>query len=158
MHRLISKSIRIAALFAVLILLTLGQSARDARAESLDGMLRVKLTRLGSPSTVTLSADCDLVTDTTGSVLPAGNALTASASNGQLTVQAGGQTIATGKSVLLTRKESRGRGIVFAAPALSNRFCGDLLLTAAGNVVSAVLNIEGVHDATLVACQVEAGS
>ena len=141
MHRLISKSIRIAALFAVLILLTLGQSARDARAESLDGMLRVKLTRLGSPSTVTLSADCDLVTDTAGSVLPAGNALTASASNGQLTVQAGGQTIATGKSVLLTRKESRGRGIVFAAPALSNRFCGDLLLTAAGNVVSAVLNI-----------------
>ena len=138
MRRLIMKTIGYATLLAVLALCPWIPSAR---AESLDGMLRVKLTRLGSPSTVTLSADCDLVADATGHVLPAGNALTASARDGQLTVQAGGETIASGKSVLLTRKESKGKGILFAAPSLSNRFCGDLLLTAAGNVVSAVLNV-----------------
>ncbi len=141
MRRLIAKLSGCATLTAALVLLTLCLWAPRSLAEGVDGMLRVKLTRLGAPSTVTLSADCDLVADTTGSVLPAGNALTASASGGQLTVQAGGETIATGKSVLLTRAASDGHGIFFAAPSLSNRFCGDLLLSASGNVVSAVLNI-----------------
>lgn len=137
MQRLASKITGCAALLVALILFTL---CPWTRAETLDGMLRVKLTRLGSPSTVTLSADCDLVADASGKVLTAGNALTASATDGQLTVQAGGETIAEGKSVLLTRRDSPDGGIMFAAPSLSNRFCGDLLLTASGNVVSAVLN------------------
>lgn len=141
MRRLISKFHGRAALMAALVLTALCLAWPGARAESADGMLRVKLTRLGAPSTITLSADCDLVADVSGSVLHAGNALTASASEGQLTVQAGGETIAIGRSVLLTRAESDGHGILFAAPSLSNRFCGDLLLTASGNVVSAVLNI-----------------
>ena len=141
MHRLISDLSRRAALFFALALAVFCLGGGRAGAESADGMLRVKLTRLGAPSTVTLSANCDLIADTTGAVLPAGNALTASASDGKLLVQAGGETIAEGKSVLLTRAESNGRGIVFAAPSLSNRFCGDLLLSASGDVVSAVLNL-----------------
>ena len=51
-----------------------------------DGMLRVKLTRLGAPSTITFTADCDLRPDEGGDAIPAGNAVTASATDGVLTI------------------------------------------------------------------------
>ena len=77
MHRLISDLSRRAALFFALALAVFCLGGGRAGAESADGMLRVKLTRLGAPSTVTLSANCDLIADTTGAVLPARGAVSA---------------------------------------------------------------------------------
>ena len=121
------------ALFALLIL--------GANAES-DGMLRVKLARLGSPAKLTMRADCDYVLEgDDGLRIPAGTDVTVSADDGVLTLSAGSHSVSLGESARLMREGSGHRGLAFTSPALSNRFCGDLNLTASGDTVAALLNI-----------------
>ena len=112
-----------------------------ARAEY-DGMLRVKLARLGSPGTLTMRANCDyaLATDTPVRI-PSGTKVTLSARAGSLTLAIGDKHINLGPSATLRRGETGSAGMTFITPALSNRFCGDLCLTASGDSISAVLRI-----------------
>ena len=113
----------------------------SARAE-IDGMLRVKLARLGSPSEITMKADCDYYVVGDPSVrLPSGTELTVSAEGGRLTLTAGENSLSLGGSVQLTRDATGSRGMTFLSPSLSNRFCGDLMLTASGDAITAVLRI-----------------
>ena len=128
------------AICAALALLALLWAA-PGRAET-EGMLRVKLARLGSPSTLTLRADCDYTLAADPSVrVPAGAELTVSAAAGQLTLTSGDVSLAVGPSAQLIRDGSGSRGIRFTSPALSNRFCGDLALAASEDVITAILRI-----------------
>ena len=128
-------------LTAALALLLLFPFAPAARAE-MDGMIRVKLSRLGAPGSVTLTADCDYCLASNASArIPAGTVVTVSASGGKLSLSAGEKTAALGASFTLTRCESGRCGAQFIAPALSNRFCGDLTFSASGDVISTVLRI-----------------
>ncbi len=112
-----------------------------ARGES-SGMLRVKLTRLGSPASVTMQADCDYTLAADPVVrIPAGSELTLSAKGGNLTLTMGGRSVGLGASARLRRGGTGTAGMVFLSPALSNRFCGDLVLSASGGTVSAILRI-----------------
>ena len=112
-----------------------------ARAES-DGMLRVKLARLGSPSTIELTADCEyhLASDPELRI-PAGSRLTISAHGGSLTLKTSQATLEAGPTAQLMRDGSGSVGAQFLTPALSNRFCGDLSFAASGDVVDTVLRI-----------------
>ena len=112
-----------------------------ARAES-DGMLRVKLARLGSPSFIELTADCDyhLAADPELRI-PAGTRLTVTAHGGALTLKTSQATLEAGSSAQLVRDGSGSVGAQFLTPALSNRFCGDLTFDASGDVVDTVLHI-----------------
>ena len=112
-----------------------------ARGET-DGMLRVRLARLGSPAALTLRADCDyILTGEAGMRIPSGTSMTLSASDGSLTLTVGDRTVALGASATLRRDGSGHAGITFAAPALSNRFCGDLTVAASGDTISTMLRI-----------------
>ncbi|MBR1822280.1 MAG: SpoIID/LytB domain-containing protein, partial [Clostridia bacterium] len=124
------------ALFACLWALML-----PARAEA-DGMLRVKLARLGSPSAIEMRADCDyyLAADPTVRVL-AGTEMTIAASDGALTLTAGDGAVDLGPSAQLMRSVPGNAGVQFLSPALSNRFCGDLSFAATGDVITTVLRI-----------------
>lgn len=114
---------------------------RGARAES-DGMLRVKLARLGSPSEITMRADCDYTLAADPAVtIPAGTDMTLDAEDGGLTLAVGGKSVALGESVLMTRASPGSVGMQFIAPALSNRFCGDLYFTATGDVITTLLRV-----------------
>ena len=131
---------------AVLIALTLAfvllfGGTVPARAET-DGMVRVRLTRLGAPDAVTLKADCDyyLASDPTVRIR-AGERMTVSAVGEVLTLSVGSKRAALGATARLMRDGSGNAGIQFIQPELSNRFSGDLGLSASGGVVSAVLNI-----------------
>ena len=131
---------RAKALWAALALLACLLLA-SARAET-DGMVRVKLTRLGSPSALELRADCDYRLASDPSVrVPAGTDMTVTASGGALTLSWGGLFADLGPSAQLLRCESGAHGVSFSAPALSNRFCGDLYLSASGDVITTVLHI-----------------
>lgn len=124
---------------ALALLLYLG--AVHARAEA-DGMLRVKLARLGSPSVIEMTADCDYtLTGDRALRIPAGTKLTVAAQNGGLTLSANGTTVDAGASAILTRAASGSVGAQFLTPALSNRFCGDLQFAASGDVITVVLRI-----------------
>ena len=90
------------ALFALLF--------ATARAEY-DGMLRVKLARLGSPSVIEMTADCDYtLTGDRALRIPAGTKLTVAAQNGGLTLSANGTTVDAGASAILTRAASGSVG------------------------------------------------
>ncbi len=121
------------ALFALL--------AVAAQAEN-SGMLRVKLARLGSPASLTMKANCDytLAADSTVRI-PSGTEMTLAARNGNLTLTVGGRSVSLGASARLRRGGSGAAGMTFTSPALSNRFCGDLFLSASGDTIAAVLRI-----------------
>ena len=128
---------------ALLVALTLLAflCAASARAES-DGMLRVKLARLGSPSAIQMKADCDYYLAADPSVrIPADTEMTVSASGGNLALTASGQTVLLGPSARLMRSAPGTCGLRFLSPALSNRFCGDLSISASSDVIVTVLHI-----------------
>ena len=84
-----------------------------ARGES-SGMLRVKLTRLGSPASVTMQADCDYTLAADPAVrIPAGSELTLSAKGGNLTLTMGGRSVGLGASARLRRGGTGTAGMVF---------------------------------------------
>ena len=114
---------------------------RPALAET-DGMVRVKLTRLGAPGEVSVLLDCDYYLASDPSVrLSSGEAVTVTADESGMTLSADDRRVALGQTARLMRTRSGNRGLCFLQPELSNHFCGDLGLSASGGVITAVLNI-----------------
>ncbi len=129
----------IAALALLLCLLCF--AAPRARAET-DGTLRVKLARLGSPSAIQLCANCDYLLDASPEArVPAGTEIALWAEGDRLTLAAGELFVELGATARLTREGTGQSGAQFVAPALSNRFCGDLAFSASSGVITAVLDI-----------------
>ena len=133
---------RVCALMIALALVFVGFAAPVAAKAESDGMLRVKLTRLGAPKSIVLTADCDytLASDPTVRV-PAGETATITAEGGGMTLSLGDRSVALGDTAKLMREKPGNCGIRFTQPELSNRFCGDLGLSASDGVITAILNI-----------------
>ena len=112
-----------------------------AHADS-SGMLRVRLTRLGTPSSITMQADCGYVLSGDMPMnIPAGTRFTVSASGGSLTFSCNGVSVDAPSGTKLLRTGGGTSGIKFISPSLSNVFCGDLILHASGSAITAVLEI-----------------
>lgn len=125
----------LALIFAVLML------PDFAEAES-SGMLRVWLTRLGTPSTITMRADCAYVLSGDYPMnLPSGTSFSVTASGDSLTFTCDGVSVTAPSGTELLRIGSGTNGIRFISPGLSNVFCGDLILYASGSTIKAVLDI-----------------
>ena len=132
---------RVRALIFALALVFVGLFGLGARAET-SGMLRVKLTRLGAPKALTLMADCDYYLASDPEVrIPAGERATLTASDAGLALAVGSLRKDLGDTAFFMRAEAGNRGVKFLQPELSNRFCGDLGLSASGGVITAILNI-----------------
>ncbi len=107
-----------------------------------DGMIRVKLTRLGSPSSITMKATCDYYLSNNPSVrVAAGSTMKVSVASGVLSLTVGESTVALGGAARLMRSKSGNYGVQFIAPSLSNLFCGDLFFYASGSTITTILNI-----------------
>ena len=130
-----------ALLIALALVFVCSPLSSPARADG-DGMVRVRLTRLGAPAEITMKVDCEyyLAADPTVRIEP-GETVTVSAGTDGLALKSGRLRVALGDTARLMRAQSGNRGIQFLKPELSNRFCGDLGLSASGGVISAVLNI-----------------
>ena len=110
-----------------------------ARAES-DGMIRVRLTRLGSPSSVTFTTSGAYTVN--GSRLSDGASATVSISSGVLTLTSGGKTLCSGTTISVNRTSGgTSCGVRFTSPSLGNLFCGDVIFTASGGAIQTVLRI-----------------
>ena len=124
-----------------IILMSVLFAAPSARAEG-DGMIRVRLTRLGAPGSVVICADCDYYLAADPSVrIPAGETVTVDARGSELVLSYGGADVNVGGTAKLMRSQAGNCGIRFLKPELSNCFSGDLGLSASGGVISAILNI-----------------
>ncbi|MGN0185595.1 MAG: SpoIID/LytB domain-containing protein [Aristaeellaceae bacterium] len=128
----------LSALLALVLLLA-GAELAPVRAES-GGLLRVKLTRLGTPSELIFTADCDYVCSGEFSLnIPAGSRVTLRADGSSLTLSCDGVELNCGSEARLLRCGSGG--VRFQSPALANVFCGDLYLSASGSAITAVLHL-----------------
>ena len=137
------RRIRVCAALAALTLVfaSFFGIAAPALAED-DGMVRVRLTRLGVPSAVAMVADCDYYLASDPAVrIGAGERMTVSAEGEGLTLAVGRKRIALGERARLMRVSSGNVGVRFVQPELSNRFCGDLGFFASGGVINTILNI-----------------
>lgn len=130
-----------AMMIALALVFVLWIQPIPAKAES-DGMIRVRLTRLGAPAAITLMVDCEyyLAADPTVRI-ESGETVTVSAGKNGLALTLDDKNVALGDTARLMRAQSGNRGVRFIQPELSNRFCGDLGLSASGGVISAILNI-----------------
>ena len=106
-----------------------------------NGMVRVKLTRLGTNASVTLTADCDCVLEGQASInISSGTQIRVEASDGALSVTSDGVRVLCGSSARILRCDTDG-SFKFTSPSMANRFRGDLTFTAAASTVEAVLSI-----------------
>ncbi len=131
---------RVAALLLTLALLLPLWGIAPAQAAA-NGVVRVKLTRIGGHSAITFKADCDCVLEGKLSInIPSGSEIRAEVSGGALTITSGGVRIGCGQNARILRCSEDGV-FSFTLPAIANRFQGDLTLSAAGSAVEAVLGI-----------------
>lgn len=140
-HYKSKKIIRIlAAMIAAILLAGLFPMTEAAWAES-DGMIRVKLTRLGSaPTSITMTTVGKYSVG--GQAISSGSTVRVSLTNGKLTLTAGGTQLASGTKITMSRASGgTGTGVRFTSPSLSNLFCGDLNFSVSGNGIQTVLSI-----------------
>lgn len=142
-HKYISRiSIRALAWMLVLLLCMPMLNVLPSAQASSDGMMRVKLSRLGSPSSITFRTTCDYYFASHPDVrIAAGSVVQLTASGDQLSISVGKRSAKLGSSAQLMRSRAGKYGVQFTSPSLSNLFCGDLFLSASSSVISTVLNI-----------------
>jgi len=132
---------RMLALILALVLLLGTAAFVPAQAEG-SGTIKVKLTRLGSNSTIRLTTGCAYVLSGNGKMnIPSGSSVTISASGSFLTVSVGGVKVHCGSSAQLLRCAAGNTGIRFTEPSMANVFCGDLYLNASGGTITPILHI-----------------
>ena len=123
---------------ALVLLYTLFNTARAQT----NGMLRVLLTRLGSPDTIRLTANCEYILQSeTEFSIPENATATITAKGNTLMLSCNDQQVTLSDSLFLIRAGAGHQGIQFIQPELSNLFCGDLWLFATDGVITGVLNI-----------------
>ena len=107
-----------------------------------DGMIRVRLTRLGTQSAISFTTSCGYVLS--GDIplnIPANSTVTVTAEGDEMWVSCGGVNVCAGKTARLLRTQRGNGGAKFTQPSLSNTFCGDLHFTASGSSIAPILNI-----------------
>ena len=133
---------RTAATLVALALFLCCLPAPEAALAASDGMVRVRLTRLGTRSSLSFTTTCAYYVDgNTARAIPAGAQTTVEASGGQLYLTVNGSLTALGASCTLARGECGARGIRFTSPSVSGLYCGDLMLSVSGGSIVPILRI-----------------
>ncbi|MBQ2956958.1 MAG: SpoIID/LytB domain-containing protein [Clostridia bacterium] len=130
-----------AAVLAALLLAVILPVADPVVSADSDGMIRVKLTRLGSAvSSITMTTVGGYSVN--GKSIPSGSTVKVSLSDGSLKLTAGGNQLVSGSSITMSRTSGgTGTGVRFTSPSLSNLFCGDLRFTVSGSSIQTVISI-----------------
>ncbi len=126
------------ALALILVLIILPPLDESALAET-DGMVRVKLTRLGSPTSITFSTSTAYyINNDSSRKIASGTVVTVTLSNGKLTLKGGSETISA-SSITINRAKAGTGGVRFTSPTLSNVFCGDMTFSISSSVIMVVM-------------------
>ena len=106
-----------------------------------DGMIRVKLTRLGTRQSISFRTNCAYaIGGNTDRRIPSGANCTVTLSGGGLTLTVNGVQAAAGISLELRRGSSGGtNGVTFTSPSYSGVYPGDLLFSVSSGSIQTVL-------------------
>ena len=133
---------RFSAVFLAAALLLCACFAPLNAAAASDGMIRVRLTRLGSRSSLSFTPTCTYYVDgNTARPIPAGAQATVEAVGGELYLTVNGALTSLGSSCTLARSQRGACGIRFTSPAYSSLYCGDLMLSVSGGSIVPILRI-----------------
>lgn len=131
---------RLCLLLALALLMQLMPQTGGAALADSNGMIRVRLTQVGTPSSVTFRTSGTY--NVSGQAVPSGSTLVVTASGGALTLTSGGMTLARGASIAVNRAGTGlSCGVRFTSPALSNLYCGDVIFTLSGGGILTVLRV-----------------
>ncbi len=136
-----SKITRLIAMIMAVLLIVTALPAMDTAMADSDGMIRVKLTRLGSAvSSITMTTVGGYAVN--GTAVSSGTTVKVTLSGSTLTLTAGGKQIASGSRITMSRVSGgTGTGVRFTSPSLANLFCGDLTFSVSGSSIQTVLSI-----------------
>ena len=131
----------LAALMALALLLLPCAPGRMALAAS-DGMVRVRLTRLGTRKSLSFTTSCAYyVNGNTAHAIPSGAQATVELAGGELYLTVNGARTVLGASCTLARAQRGNVGLRFTSPSYSGIYAGDLLLSISGGAIVPVLRI-----------------
>ena len=117
-----------------------GFGSVPAAQAAASGMVRVKITRLGSRSSITMTTVGSYSAG--GRSIASGSTVRVSASGSGVSLSVNGSTLSSGSSVTLKRGGSGvSTGVKFTSPSLSNLFCGDLTFTASSGILTTVISM-----------------
>ncbi|MBR0464485.1 MAG: SpoIID/LytB domain-containing protein [Clostridia bacterium] len=128
----------LAALCVLSLLCALLPSFEQRALADQSGMIRVRLTVLGTHTTISLVTTGDYVSS--GAAIASGTTVTASLSGSTVTLKANGRTLASGPSVTMKRTQGgTACGVRFTSPAVNNLYLGDMTFVASGGSLLPVL-------------------
>ena len=131
-----------AALLAVMILCAIAPVFDYSALAESNGMIRVKITRLGSPTSVSFTTGCDYYVDGDLAVkIPSGSKVTVNVSGANLTLICGSYSLNMGDDFTINRRYSGVSGVKFTAPALSNVYCGDFRFMLESGKITTIMTI-----------------
>jgi hypothetical protein len=132
----------LAALIALALILALVPALEPGARAASDGMIRVKLSRLGARTSITFkTTTAYYINGNTNQRIASGQTATVSISGEALLLTVGGVSTNLGTSFVLARGQSGLAGVTFSSPSLSNLFCGDLKFSISSSVILPILNI-----------------
>ena len=131
---------RVSLLLSFILLVQIFPIANNLSYAASDGMIRVRLTRVGTPSSVSFRTTGSF--NVAGQTVASGTTVTVALSAGKLTMTAGTKTLASGSSITFNRNSTgSGCGVRFTSPSLANLYCGDLIFSVNGSGIQTVLRI-----------------
>jgi len=135
MRQMIAKILVVALLITAMPLLIPNHAEAGA-----NGMIRVLLTRLNSPTSLTMRTSGTYSIN--GVAIPSGATVQATVAGTQISLSVNGAVYALDSKITLYRTQSGvTNGLTFTSPAISNLNCGDLILTVSGGKLVPVLSI-----------------
>lgn len=138
---MMNRVMRILALIMamVIVIMAAPQVQREALAES-DGMVRVKLSRLGTPTKLVFTTGCAyFINNSKSDKIPSGSTVTVTLENGKFHLQAGNIDREMGSSFTLNRKNGGVSGVRFTTPAMANVFTGDFTFYKSSGKIMTVM-------------------
>ena len=136
-----NRIMRMAALVlaAVMIIMAVPFMHVEALAES-DGMVRVKLSRLGSPTRLVFTTGCPyFINNSANDKIPSGATVTVTLENGRFTLQAGNINRDMGNEFTINRKNGGVSGVRFTSPAMANVYTGDFKFSKSSGKIMTVM-------------------
>ena len=130
-------------MWSLILLLTMvwcGFGPLETSNAAVNGMIRVKITRLGSPSAITMKTVGGFSVN--GQGIASGSTVRVMASGSSVSLTVNGGSMGNWSALTLKRTGTgTSSGVRFTSPSLANLFCGDITFTASGGVISTVISM-----------------
>ena len=128
------------ALIAVFCAVWRGRGPMDVGQAAANGMIRVKITRLGTPSSITMKTVGSFSVN--GTAIASGSTVRVTGSGSSVALTVNGSSMGSWSSLTLKRGGTGvSCGVRFTSPAVSNLYCGDITFTSSGGALSTVIRM-----------------